>query len=64
MKDYLPAILFIVGIALMGADAPDHAAYTVAQAAVNLAGLAMFLVSMRMAHKTRTETKIKIEGEN
>lgn len=64
MKDYLPAFLFILGIALMGADAPDHADFSAAQACVNLAGLALFLTSMRLAHKTKTETKIKIEGEN
>lgn len=57
MRDYLPAILFIVGIALMGADSPDHSAYSAAQALVNLAGLALFGAAMWMANKGKTESR-------
>ena len=57
MKDYLPALFFVIGIALMGADAPDHATFSTAQAFVNLTGLGLFGLSMRMAHKIKTTNK-------
>ena len=54
---YLHALCFIVGIALMGADAPDHAKFSAAQAFINLAGLGLFSLSMRLAHKTKNANK-------
>lgn len=51
------ALLFIVGIALMGADTPDHAKFSLAQMLVNLSGLGMFGLSMYLAHKIKTAKK-------
>jgi hypothetical protein len=53
----LSAILFIVGLALAGADPIEAQPMSLWQLAINLTGLLMFGCSLYLAHKTKKETK-------